>query len=274
MNQILTVARDAAQAAAEILSGHFQDLSSVTMDVKSTGEDGHYDGIVTSADLAAEQAIVAKIQSTFPDHTFLAEEQFADSSIDPGNVEHLWVIDPLDGTNNFAHGLEHYAVSVAYYRRGVAECGVVMRPESDDLYWARRGEGAWHQRGQQSPQQIRVNRHQRLDQSMVGVGFYYDRGQMMRDTLQSIERLFEQQVHGVRRFGTAALDIILVARGSFGAFFEYQLSPWDFAASRLLIEEAGGRITTCDGQELPLATTSVLATNGLLHAAMLEQVKR
>ncbi len=107
---------------------------------------------------------------------------------------------------------------------------------------------------------------------MVAVGFYYDRGQMMRDTLAAIERLFGANVQGVRRMGTASLDLVQVGLGRFGAFFEYTLSPWDFAAGRLFVEQAGGRVTDCSGQPLALTKTSVLATNGLLHESMLDKV--
>ena len=109
---------------------------------------------------------------------------------------------------------------------------------------------------------------------MIAVGFYYDRGPMMRATLKAIEELFQQNIHGIRRFGTAALDLVQVGLGRFGGFFEYELSPWDFAAARLFLEEAGGRITTCTGQELPLEKTSVLASNGLIHDSMLAIVSK
>ncbi len=109
---------------------------------------------------------------------------------------------------------------------------------------------------------------------MLAVGFYYDRGAMMRATLDAIEELFQQQIHGIRRMGTAALDIVQVGLGRFGGFFEYQLSPWDFAAARLFLQEAGGRITTCFGESLPLEKTTILASNGLLHDALLDIVRK
>ena len=109
---------------------------------------------------------------------------------------------------------------------------------------------------------------------MIAVGFYYDRGAMMKATLNAIEACFQNNVHGVRRFGTAALDLVQVGLGRFGGYFEYTLSPWDFAAARLFLEEAGGKITTCTGETLPLAMTSILATNSLLHEEMLEIVSK
>jgi myo-inositol-1(or 4)-monophosphatase len=111
-----------------------------------------------------------------------------------------------------------------------------------------------------------------LSEALVGVGFYYDRGAMMDATLTSIRDLFQQKIHGIRRFGTASLDLCMVGCGKFGAFFEYELSPWDFAAGRLFVEEAGGKITNCRGNALPLAKSSVLASNGKLHDAVLKIV--
>ena len=108
----------------------------------------------------------------------------------------------------------------------------------------------------------------RLDESLVGVGFYYDRGAMMKATLTAIGDLFRQNIHGIRRFGTASLDLCMVGIGRFDAFFEYELSPWDFSAGRLFVEEAGGRVTTCDGGPLPLSRSTLLASNGHLHEAM------
>ncbi len=108
-----------------------------------------------------------------------------------------------------------------------------------------------------------------LTEVLVGVGFYYDRGAMMESTLAAIRDLFREDIHGIRRFGTASLDLCMVGLGMFGAFFEYELSPWDFAAGRLLVEEAGGRVTTCAGGPLGIEKSSVLATNGALHGAVL-----
>ncbi len=215
--------------------------------------------LVSDADIDSERAIVDSIRQACPDHAILAEEGHGG---DP-DAEHLWVVDPLDGTTNFAHGIDHIAVSVAYYHRGVAQCGVVHNPIRGDWFTAARGQGAWH-----NDEPARVSTHRRLDEVLVGVGFYYDRGAMMRATLAAVADLFRQQIHGIRRFGTASLDLCLVGVGVFGAFFEYELSPWDFAAGRLFAEEAGGRVTTCRGAPLPLGRTTVLASNGLLHEAM------
>lgn len=256
-------ARTAAKEAGKIASSYFANLSLAGIENKNDA--GGYQGIITKADVEAEAAIINVIRHQFPDHHFMAEEGYSEQI----SAEHLWIIDPIDGTNNFAHGIPHYAISVAYYRDGIAQCGVVLNPQTDDEFYTQRGRGAWH-----NGRQVAVNTHSQLNQTMLAVGFYYDRGAMMQATLKAIEACFFQQIHGIRRMGTAALDIVQVGLGRFGGFFEYQLSPWDFAAARLFLEEAGGKITTCDGAELPLEKTSVLATNGLLHDELLKIVRQ
>jgi myo-inositol-1(or 4)-monophosphatase len=262
-SETLTTAQTAAAAGAKIAAAHFRNLAEAGIENKTDSEG--YQGIVTRADVEAETAIIDIIRSRFPDHQFMAEENYADQI----SAEHLWIIDPIDGTNNFAHGIPHYAVSVAYYQDGVAQCGCIIAPETGDEFVAEQGRGAWH-----NGQRVHVNSHSELNQTMLAVGFYYDRGAMMRATLDAIEECFQHDIHGVRRMGTAALDIVQVGLGRFGGYFEYQLSPWDFAAARLFLTEAGGKISTCTGAELPLEKTSVLATNGLLHELLLTIVRR
>lgn len=255
---ISETAHQAADAAGRILSDYFHN--GVTMRTKSASVD-----LVSDADVNAERCIADTIRTAFPDHHILGEEE----NTAEVNAEHLWIIDPLDGTTNFAHSIPHFAVSIAYYHKGVPQYGVIHNPIRNDWYRAERGSGAFH-----NDQVLAVSTAGSLREVLVGVGFYYDRGEMMSATLAAVERLFRQQIHGIRRFGTASLDLALVACGQLGAFFEYQLSPWDFAAGRLLLEEAGGKITTCHGTPLPLEKTTVLATNNILHDDMLEQVRR
>jgi myo-inositol-1(or 4)-monophosphatase len=256
-NDHLRAALAAAEAGARVVLHYFE--RGVEMHDKGNVE------LVSQADIESEQAIARVLTARFPDHAILGEEEQSGSL----SAEHLWIVDPLDGTNNFAHRIPHFAVSVAYYANQVAQCGVVVNPVRGDWYWATRGGGAFHNG---SP--IKVSSHARLDQTMVGVGFYYDRDKMMEATLAAIGDFFRQQIHGVRRFGTAALDLCQTACGMFGVFFEYQLSPWDFAAGRLILEEAGGLITDGRGNPLPLAKTSLLASNTLLHPAALAIVAK
>lgn len=252
----LTIAQQAARAGGEIVSRYYRE--GVTMRSKESYN------LVSDADVEAEHAIVATIRQAFPGHAILAEEAHKDSV----DAEHLWVIDPLDGTNNFAHDIPQFAVSVAYYRAGQPECGVVFQPLRDDWYVATRGKGAYH-----NGRRVEVSQNARLDEILVGVGFYYDRGRIMESTLAAIRDLFHAQIHGIRRFGAASLDLCWVGLGRFGAFFEFELAPWDFAAGRLFVEEAGGRVTTCAGGPLPMAKSSILATNGCVHEAVLNAVR-
>lgn len=256
-NDPLRAAFAAAEAGARVVLHYFE--RGVEMRDKGNVE------LVSQADIESEQAIARVIAARFPEHAILGEEEQSGSI----NSEHLWIVDPLDGTNNFAHHIPHFAVSVAYYVNQVAQCGVVVNPVHGDWYWATRGGGAFH-----NGNALKVNAHSRLDQTMVGVGFYYDRDKMMEATLAAVGDFFRQQIHGIRRFGTAALDLCQTAAGMFGVYFEYQLSPWDFAAGRLILEEAGGLVTDGHGNPLPLAKSSILASNTHLHNDALGIVAR
>lgn len=255
----LRTAFDAAEAGSHVITDFFR------RGVDMRQKEGVACDLVSDADVQSEQAVAKAILAAFPGHSILGEEENS-GSID---AEDLWIVDPLDGTNNFAHRIPHFAVSIAYFHKGQATCGVVVNPVRGDWYWASRGGGAFH-----NGRRLQVNSHDKLSETMVGVGFYYDRGAMMEATLTSIRDFFKQQIHGIRRFGAAALDLCQVADGQFGVFFEYQLSPWDFAAGGLILEEAGGLITDGKGNRLPIAKSSVLASNTRLHASALEIVRR
>lgn len=253
----LDVAQEAAKAGGKILAGYFGQ--GVEMRTKQDCD------FVSDADVQSERAIIDVIRSAFPDHAILGEEGQAEE-VDTSS-EFLWVIDPLDGTTNFAHDIPHFAVSIGFYWKTQPVLGVIFNPVRRDWFHAVRGKGAFA-----NDKKATVADHASLSDALVGVGFYYDRGAMMEATLASIRDLFQQKIHGIRRFGTASLDLCQVGCGQFGAFFEYELSPWDFAAGRLFVEEAGGRVTNCRGDELPLAKSSVLASNGKLHDAVLKIV--
>lgn len=250
-----------AQAAADAGAARLMQTFGRDLTVRSKGGVD----LVSDADIASEKIIVELIREAFPDDEILGEEGHAADVTAP----RLWVVDPLDGTTNYAHGIPHFAVSIAFYEQGQPRCGVVFNPARGDRFTVIAGDGAYH-----NGQRATVSPAARMDEVLIGVGFYYDRGAMMEATLAAIHDCFKQQIHGVRRFGTAALDLCQVGLGWYGAFFEYQLSPWDFAAGRLFLEEAGGRVTTGRGEPLPLEKTSVLASNGKLHDAMLEIVRR
>ncbi len=256
----LRVAAAASMAGAKILLDYF----SRGVEMRSKQNEAAYN-LVSDADVESEQAIGLAIHQEFPSHAILGEEEL-EASVD---AEHLWIVDPLDGTNNFAHRIPHFAVSIAYYQAGIAQCGIVVNPVRHDWYWAARGAGAFH-----NGRRMTVDSASDLSQSIIACGFYYDRGAMMEATLAAIHDFFKQNIHGIRRFGTAALDFCQVADGLFGAFFEYQLHPWDLAAGRLILEEAGGKVTDACGEPLQLRKTSVLASNNALHDQCLDVVRK
>jgi myo-inositol-1(or 4)-monophosphatase len=262
----LATAKDAANLAGIELMQHFVD-DRLEMRDKTASGGVSYD-LVSDADLAAERIVGERIRQTFPTHELLGEEALG-RDVDVERAEHLWIIDPLDGTNNFAHRLPHFAVSIAYYHRGVAQVGVIHNPATGQWFTAVRGQGAFA-----GEKRASVSLHTSLSKVIIGCGFYYDRGEMMRRTLSTIEEFFSFDIHGIRRFGTASLDLCMVGCGQFGGYFEYQLSPWDFAAGRLFVEEAGGKVTCARGQNLPIGRSSILASNGALHETMLAVTRK
>lgn len=254
----LELAERAARVGGEVVARFFRD--GVTMRSKDPGN------LVSDADVEAERAIVAEIRRAFPGHAIVGEEgHYADAA----GAEHVWVIDPLDGTNNFAHRIPQFAVSVAYCRAGRPHAAALFNPAREEIYLAERGRGATF-----NGEPARVSEHDRIDQTMIGFGLYYERGALLDATLDAVAELTRGNVHGVRRFGAAALDLTMVGLGQLGAFFEFTLSPWDFAGGQLFVEEAGGRVTNCTGDPLPLARTHILASNDRLHDAILEIVSR
>ena len=231
----------------------------VVMRTKSASID-----LVSDADINAERAVAEVIRNAFPDHSILGEEENSGSP----DAEHLWIVDPLDGTTNFAHGIPQFAVSIAYYHNGIAETAVVFNPVYEDWYTASKGQGAFL-----NGRRLSVCSAAQLNESVIATGFYYDRGADMEATLASMNRLLRKQIHGIRRFGAASLDLAMTAAGQFSAYFEYQLGLWDFAAGRLLVEEAGGKVTTCTGEALPLQKSSLLAASPALYDQVLNEVR-
>ncbi len=256
MQEILQCAVDAAKAAGEIM---VRDFRTVTATEKSRNN------LVTETDLKCESEIVSMIRSRYPSHMILAEERHEDTDV---LADRLWIIDPLDGTNNYAHGIPHFCVSIAYAERGEVIAGVVLDPMRNELFTATRGGGAFL-----NGERMSVSGTERVSASIITTGFYYDRGAMMERTLDTIHSLFGANIRGVRRLGSAALDLCWVACGRFDGYFEYRLSPWDFAAGMLLVREAGGRCSDREGMELRLTSKSVVASNGRIHDEFLRIVK-
>lgn len=220
--------------------------------------------LVTEADTASEKMIWELLSKEFPESKFYGEENESRGDLDS---ESLWIVDPLDGTNNYAQGIPVYCVSIAYAQKGEVVCGCVYDPERDELFSAQLGGGAFL-----NGEKISVSKRKSFEEAMVSVGFYYDRGEMMEKALCSVQRLFRKNIRGLRRIGSAAVDLCWTACGRFDAYFEYQLSPWDFAAGTLLLREAGGVFHDRDGQPFDLRSTGIIASNGLFHDQLLELV--
>ena len=183
-------------------------------------------------------------------------------------LAYRWIIDPLDGTVNFAHGYPAFCVSIAFEAAGRLEYGVIYDPLRDELFEARRGQGA-----SLNGQPIKVSTIDRLERALVATGFPYDIRERLPETLARMGRILGE-VQGLRRGGSAALDMCYVACGRFDGFYEENLKPWDTAAGLLIIEEAGGKVTTFDGGEYDIYSPNIVASNGMLHKNILECVRK
>ncbi|MFO7751520.1 MAG: inositol monophosphatase family protein [Desulfobacteraceae bacterium] len=239
----------AEKAAGKAGLLHMDNLGrQVTVQTKESSFD-----LVTQSDLQAEKEIVEIIRSEFPDHEVLAEE----GTYGKTRSDYCWIIDPLDGTNNFAFGIPFFAVSVALYKSGSPLSAAVFLPYMDEMFIAEAGKGAYLNK-----KQIRSSPEESFEKSVLTTGFYYDRGKAMQDNLKTIQRFFEKHIVGIRRTGAAAMDLCYTACQRFAGFWEFRLSPWDFAAGRLIIEEAGGSITDFTGRTLPPDTESPVLAAG------------
>jgi myo-inositol-1(or 4)-monophosphatase len=250
------VALRAARAAGRI---HLQRLSRIKVTRKTNAID-----LVTEADRESEQAVIRTLNRAFPEHAILAEESGANARLS----EHRWIIDPLDGTTNFAHGFPMFCVSIAYERRGRVELAVVFDALKRELFVAVHGRGA-----RLNARPIHVSATPSLDLSLLATGFPYDRRER-RNFYFTFWEAFMMRTHGVRRTGSAALDMCYVACGRVDAFWEFGLRPWDVAAGALIVAEAGGRVTNLDGSMLDLDARKILASNGRLHRAMRETIAK
>jgi myo-inositol-1(or 4)-monophosphatase len=213
---------------------------------------------VTQYDLRAEEYITQRIRRKYPDHDILAEEGSAGGQTSP----YRWIIDPLDGTVNYAHGFPVYCVSVALEYEGESILGAVYDPERDELFHAARGFGACLNR-----RKISVSREATLERALLATGFAYDIGTARKNNLGLFARM-AKKAQGIRRPGSAAIDLCWLAAGRIDGFWELKLHPWDTAASVVLVEEAGGRVSRLDGAEYSVFDKDILASNGRLHAAM------
>jgi myo-inositol-1(or 4)-monophosphatase len=259
MSPRLEVARAAAQAAARAL----RHKVGQTRVVQSKG----WRNIVTDADFAAEHAALAVIRAHYPDHAILSEED-KEARVDLRAPGPLWIVDPLDGTTNYAHHLPVFSVSLALAEAGELQVGVIVDPLRDQVFYAEKGRGAWAQTGRRTPQPMRVSATATLDDAVVALDWARDPALRER-TLQSLHRA-ATVCRTARAFGSAALGLAYLAAGWVDGYFHYSAQPWDLAAGVLLLTEAGGHITTPTNDAWSLGHPQLIASNSIIHAPLLQ----
>ena len=257
---MLNVAIKAARAAGAIINRASLDVESVRVSQKQSND------FVTEVDHAAEQAIIETLLTAYPQHGILAEESGQERG--KANSDYLWVIDPLDGTTNFIHGFPVYCVSIALQVRGKMEQAVIYDPTRNDLFTATRGRGAFL-----NERRIRVGKRIRMADCLIATGFPFRAGQ---DHVQFMKIFMEmlRSTAGLRRPGSAALDLAYVAAGFSDGFFETGLQPWDVAAGSLLVQEAGGLVGNFTGEADFLHAGECLAANPKIYALMVQMLKK
>lgn len=248
----LKCARETAVAAGDILRRGSSRRQTIRLK-------GRVD-LVTAIDLESEKFIIRELQRSFPHHSVLAEEGGATSRPSP----YLWIIDPLDGTTNYAHGYPAFCVSIGLEVERKVVLGAVYDPIRDELFSAVRGAGAFLNRCR-----IHVSNQARLSQSLLATGFPYDIAESKINNLDNFARMYKK-AQAIRRGGSAALDICYLACGRFDGFWELKLHPWDAAAGLVIVEEAGGRVTTIEGGKYSIYEKSILASNRKIHRQIQE----
>lgn len=248
---------DAARRAGRALTRDFGEVTELQVSRKGAAD------YVSAADLKAEQTVFEELTRARPGYGFLGEER---GLVEGTDKTHRWIVDPLDGTTNFLHAMPHFAINIALEREGRIQAGVTYNPVTNDVFWAERGRGAFH-----NGRRLRVAARTRLDESVMATGIpFLGHGQHAR-FLKELHQI-AQKVSGVRRFGSAALDLAWVAAGRFDGYWERDLSVWDLAAGILLVTEAGGAVTNADGGEDILGSGSICAANLELQPKLLALV--
>src|SRR5437879_6211478 len=256
MHPMLTTAVKAARRAGSVINRSARDLDLLTVTAKGPKD------FVSEVDREAERTIVETLHATYPAHAILAEEGTSrDKNVD---AEYLWIIDPLDGTTNFLHGFPQYCVSIALQHKGQITQGVIYDPVRNDLFTATRGRGAFL-----NDHRMRVSRRQHLRDCLIGTGFPFRDGSDV-DTYIRMMRAMMMETVGLRRPGSAALDLAYVAAGYYDGFWEIGLNAWDVAAGSLLILEAGGLVGDLEGENQYLFGGEVIAANPRVFAQIIK----
>lgn len=257
MHPMLTIATRAARAAGDIILRNIDKLDRITVEVKAEND------YVSKVDRKAEEVILETLQQAYPSHGIIAEE----SGTFNEDSEYQWIIDPLDGTTNFLHGFPQYAVSIGLQHKGRMEVGVVFDPVKNELFTAARGDGA-----QLNGRRLRVSQRLGLKNTLIGTGFPFKQPEYL-DTYLASFKAVHPKVAGIRRAGSAALDLAYVAAGRLDGFWEIGLNNWDMAAGVLLVREAGGIVTDFSGKGDYLQTGNVVAAASKVYPALYETIK-
>lgn len=255
---ILNVMIAAARKAARAIKRDFGELEKLQVSLKGPAN------FVSAADRRAEEMLFTELAKARPGYGFLGEEG---GHRDGADKSHMWIVDPLDGTTNFLHGIPHFAVSIALEREGTVVAGLIYNPAIDELFVAERGKGAFL-----NEQRIRVAARKRLADAIIGCGIaHYGHGDMPLSRKEI--GVVQEDVAGLRRFGASALDLAWVAAGRLDGYWERSLNLWDIAAGVILVREAGGFVSDCDGREEMFAKGHVLAGNETIHKELLARLK-
>jgi myo-inositol-1(or 4)-monophosphatase len=255
---LLKVMSDAARKAARGLNRDFGELAELQVAKKAPAD------FVSAADLRAEQVLFEALEKARPGYSFLGEER---GLIEGTDKTHTWIVDPLDGTTNFLHAIPHFAINIALEREGVVVAAVTYNPATNELFWAEKGKGCYV-----NDKRLRVAARTRLDEAVLATGIpFLGHGQHAR-FLKELHQV-SQRVAGVRRFGSAALDLAWVAAGRFDGFWERDLKPWDLAAGLLMVAEAGGKVTDAEGGGDMLKSGSICAGNLDIHPLLLDRLR-
>lgn len=255
---LLKVMIDAVRKAARGLTRDFGEVAELQVSKKGAGD------YVSAADIKAEQVLFEELMRVRPGYGFIGEER---GLIEGSDKTHTWIVDPLDGTTNFLHAIPHFAVTAALERDGVIVAGVTYNPISNEMFWAEKGKGAYL-----NDKRLRVAARRNLDETVLATGIPFIGKPGHAVFLKELHQV-SQKVSGVRRFGSAALDLAYVAAGRFDGYWERGLQNWDMAAGTLLVTEAGGKVTDADGDIAPLHSGTVLASSLELHPLILETLK-
>ena len=257
MHPQLNIAIKAARRAGTLINRAALDIDRLTVTKKGPAD------FVSEVDRMAEAAIIGVLREAYPDHAFLGEEGGA-----VGESEFQWIIDPIDGTTNFLHGFPVYCTSIALAHKGVVTQAVIYDPVRNDLFTATRGSGAFL-----NDRRIRVSQETRMEDALIGSGFPFSSMEHQERYLRMFAEVMRKSA-GIRRPGSAALDLACVAAGRYDGFWELGLKPWDMAAGTLLIQEAGGLVSDLEGEDRFLQTGHVVAGNPKIFAQLLPMVAR